>query len=60
MGVDRLAVEVLNTHPSGSTPAAACSVRCQIRHALSTLTVVASRSMARLEFAVLPRDSCSL
>ena len=50
---------LVNTQPSDSTPAASCSVVCHSRHAFSTLMVVGSRSMARLELGVLPRDSCS-
>ena len=49
---------LVNTRPSDSTPAASCSAFCHSRHALSTLMVVAW-SMARLELAVLPRDSRS-
>ena len=40
-------------------PAACWSVRCQVRHAVRTPTVVGSRSMRRRALAVFPRVSCS-
>ena len=59
MRVDGFPVVLVNTQPLDSTPVASCSVFCQSRQAMSTLSVVASRSMARHEFGVLPLDSWS-